>query len=82
MATGKVIGSLSVGTERRGWFAELTAKKLRRGIHRSVRCLEHDIRSWLADWNEHPQPFVWTKTSDEILAKVAAYCQRISDSGH
>ena len=64
------------------WFAELTQKKLKRGVHRSVQALERDIRSWLADWNEHPRPFVWTKTADEILDKVAAYCRRISDSGH
>ncbi|MFF6873731.1 IS630 family transposase [Streptomyces sp. NPDC012450] len=64
------------------WFAELTTKKLRRGVHRSVQALERDIRDWLADWNEQPKPFVWTKTADEILDKVAAYCRRISDSGH
>ncbi|GAA3131719.1 IS630 family transposase [Streptomyces echinatus] len=64
------------------WFGELTSKKLRRGVHRSVQALERDIRTWLADWNEHPRPFVWTKTADEILDKVAAYCQRISDSRH
>ena len=64
------------------WFAELTQKKLKRGVHRSVQALEHDIRAWLADWNDQPRPFVWTKTADQILEKVAAYCQRISDSGH
>lgn len=64
------------------WFAELTQKKLKRGVHRSVQALERDIRNWLADWNEHPRPFVWTKTADEILDKVAACCRRISDSGH
>ncbi|WP_331737037.1 IS630 family transposase [Streptomyces sp. NBC_00211] len=64
------------------WFAELTTKKLRRGVHRSVQALERDIRTWLTDWNEHPRPFVWTKTADEILDKVAAYSRRISDSGH
>jgi transposase len=26
------------------WFAELTARKLRRGVHRSVRELNADIR--------------------------------------
>ena len=41
----------------------------------------------IADWgvevvNEHPKPFVWTKTSDEILASVERFCRRISDSGH
>ncbi|GGP58090.1 hypothetical protein GCM10010247_33540 [Streptomyces calvus] len=64
------------------WFAELTQKKPKRGVHRSVQALERDIRSWLADWNDHPRPFVWTKTADEILDKVAAYCRQISDSGH
>lgn len=62
-------------------FGELTAKRPRRGIHRSVQALERDIQAWLADWNEHPRPFAWTKTADEILDKVATYCQRISDSG-
>ncbi|WP_031174325.1 IS630 family transposase, partial [Streptomyces durhamensis] len=36
------------------WFAELTQKKLKRGVHRSVQALERDIRNWLADWNEAP----------------------------
>jgi transposase len=62
------------------WFGELTQKKLKRGVHRSVQALERDIRAWLADWNDQPRPFVWTKTADEILDKVAAYCHRISDS--
>jgi transposase len=47
------------------WFGELTAKMLRRGVHRSVQALERDIRAKLADWNEHPGPFVWTKTTDK-----------------
>jgi transposase len=64
------------------WFAELTSKKLRRGVHRSVQALERDIHAWLADWNDNPRPFTWTKTADEILDKVATYCKRISDSGH
>ncbi len=64
------------------WFGELTPKKLRRGVHRSVQALERDIRAWVTDWNDNPRPFVWTKTADEILDKAAAYCQRISDSGH
>ncbi|MFC5805890.1 IS630 family transposase, partial [Streptomyces formicae] len=44
------------------WFAELTTKKLRRGVHRSVQALERDIRTWLADWNTNSRPFTWTKT--------------------
>jgi hypothetical protein len=48
---------------------------------RSVTELEADIRKWINAWNEDPKPFVWTKTADEILGTLAAYCQRISGSG-
>ncbi|MEU8435398.1 IS630 family transposase [Streptomyces sp. NPDC029216] len=64
------------------WFAELTNKKLRRGVHRSVQALERDIRGWIASWNANPRPYVWTKTADQILESLAAYCRRITDSGH
>jgi transposase len=62
------------------WFAELTSKWLRRGSHRSVAGLEQAIQAWIDTWNEHPRPFVWTKTADQILDTIAAYCQRINDS--
>lgn len=64
------------------WFVELTRKQLRRGTHRSTEALERAIRDYVAVTNRAPKPFVWTKTADEILASVARYCHRISDSGH
>jgi transposase len=64
------------------WFAALTVKQLRRGVHRSTRELEAAIARYLAITNARPAPFVWTKTADDILASVARFCQRISDSGH
>ncbi|MFG1661301.1 IS630 family transposase [Micromonospora chersina] len=64
------------------FFAEITNKLIRRGVHRSVTALEKDIRTWLQAWNEQPRPHVWTKTADEILASLAAYCKRIKDSAH
>lgn len=64
------------------WFAELTNRKLRRSAHRSVTELEADIRAWINEWNKNPKPFVWTKTADQILDTLAAYCQRINDSRH
>jgi transposase len=64
------------------WFAELTNKKLRRGAHRSVRDLNADIRAWIKTWNENPRPYVWTKTTDEILESIATYCTRINESRH
>jgi len=62
------------------WFAELTTKKIKRGAHTSVPNLEGDIRGWIATWNEDPRPYVWVKTADQILASLARYCERISDS--
>jgi transposase len=64
------------------WFALLSEKQIKRGAHCSVRALEATIREYLTLTNEAPKPFVWTKTADEILAKVAQFCQRISNPGH
>lgn len=64
------------------WFGELTAKKLQRGTHRSVRALNKDIRDWIGTWNDEPRPYVWTKTADQILDSIARYCTRINDSRH
>jgi len=64
------------------WFATLTEKQLRRGVHRSTRALETAIRQYIDITNGHATPFVWTKTADEILASVARFCHRISNSGH
>ncbi len=64
------------------WFAELTQKQLRRGVHRSPRELEKAIREFLEVSNEDPKPFMWTKSADEILESVAAFCKRTSNSRH
>lgn len=64
------------------WFAALTEKQIRRGVHRSTRELETAIRRYIQLTNTRPKPFVWTKTADEILASVARFCHRISNSGH
>jgi transposase len=64
------------------WFGELTNRKLRRSTHRSVAALEKDVRAWIKEWNADPKPFVWTKTADEILDSLAAYCRRINNSAH
>jgi hypothetical protein len=68
--------------EWRSWFSELTTKWLRRGSHRSVPELTRSIQSWIEMWNDDPRPFVWTKTADEILDRIARYLQPISNSGH
>jgi transposase len=64
------------------WFALLTEKQIRRGVHRSTRELEMAIKRYLDLTNAAPKPFVWTKTADEILDLVARFCRRTSGSGH
>jgi transposase len=64
------------------WFSELTTKKLKRSAHTSVPALNNDIRAWIATWNENPQPFVWTKTADQILDSITRYCERINLTAH
>jgi hypothetical protein len=61
------------------WFALLTRKQLRRGAHSTTRALEAAIPEDIALPNERPNPFIWTKTADEILANVERFCRRISD---
>jgi transposase len=64
------------------WFAALTEKQIRRGVHRSVRDLETAIKHYLVATNESPKPFAWTKTADEILTSIARFCARTLESGH
>ena len=57
------------------WFAELTNKRIRRGVFRSVKDLESAIREFIEVHNEDPTPFVWTRSADQILASIARYAQ-------
>jgi transposase len=58
------------------WFAEITNKRIRRGVFRSVKELEAAIREYILVHNEDPKPFVWTKTADDILASIAPFAHR------
>ena len=60
------------------WFSALTTKKLQRSAHRSVKDLAADITAWVETWNENPRPFVWHKTADQILERLAGYCTAIN----
>ena len=60
------------------WFSALTTKKLQRSAHRSVKALAADITAWVANWNENPKRFVWHKSAEEILERLAGYCSAIN----
>lgn len=61
------------------WFAELTNKQIRRGVYRSVSDLEKAIRKFIDVHNKKRKPFVWTKSSDEILGSISRFAQRTMD---
>jgi transposase len=52
------------------FFAAITDKAIRRGVFRSVDDLIAAIEEYLRVHNDHPVPFVWTATAEDILAKV------------
>ncbi len=53
------------------WFGIITRQSIRRGTFTSVTVLIKTIRDYIAHWNADAQPFTWTATAHEILAKVA-----------
>ena len=58
------------------FFALLTEKQLRRGVHRSTQELEQAIRTYIDTVNTDPRPFRWTKSADDILATIKRFCLR------
>ena len=45
------------------WFGIIERQAIRRGTFVSVR-------EFINSWNNRKHPFIWTKTPDEILAKI------------
>jgi hypothetical protein len=77
------------------FFAELTAKQIRRGVHRSTGDLRAAINRYIETVNAEPKPFRWVKSADDILASIHRFCtrtlkvaenqkqiRRTSESGH
>ena len=58
------------------FFALLTDRQIRRGVHRSLDALHHAIASFIDQHNANPQPFRWTKSADDILASIERFCLR------
>lgn len=51
------------------FFAEITAKRIRRGSYSSVDDLEGAIYDYLLQHNAKPKPFVWSKTAKDIITR-------------
>ena len=63
------------------WFGEITRKRIRRGVFRSVPELVAAIEEYIRYHNENPKPFVWTKRAEDIIEKVA-HCKAIFETLH
>ena len=66
-----------------GWFSVLTRKALTNTSFTSTGQLEAAIDVWASHWNNDPQPFVWTKTVNDIITKVKrgrATLNRVTES--
>ncbi len=63
------------------WFGEITRRRIRRGVFRSVPELIAAIEEYIRCNNENPKPFVWTKRAEEIINKVA-HCKAVIETLH
>jgi hypothetical protein len=52
------------------FFSAMTRRRLRRGAFHSLVDLQAAINRYLAEHNANPKPFVWTATTEQIMAKL------------
>ncbi len=52
------------------FFGIITRQAIRRGTFTSVKDLIAAIETFIDAWNERCEPFVWTKTADQIIPRV------------
>ena len=60
------------------FFRDITTERLRRGVFTSVAELVAAINEYVAHHNTKPKPFIWTKSSRDILQKVIRANSRLS----
>ena len=63
------------------WFGEITRKRIRRGVFKSVPELIEAIQEFIRINNQNPKPFVWTKKVEQILEKVG-HCKAVTETLH
>ncbi|MCA1605019.1 MAG: IS630 family transposase, partial [Acidobacteria bacterium] len=63
------------------WFGEITRKRIRRGVFKSVPELIAAIDEYILVNNTNPKPFVWTKKGEDILEKIS-HCKAIIETLH
>jgi putative transposase len=64
------------------WFALITQRQIRRGSFVSAKDLVGKIRTFVNAYNAQARPFVWTATSEAILARIERLCKAINGTVH
>jgi transposase len=62
------------------WFREITDKRIRRGVFRSVHQLKKAIQDYIDGHNDNPKPFIWTAKAQEIIEKVGRARAKLNKS--
>ena len=62
------------------FFRDLSVRRLRRGVFRSVDELVTAVTAYVARHNENPKPFIWTATAADILEKVKRARKKLDTS--
>lgn len=52
------------------FFGKITEDRIRRGTFKSILELSNAIYDYIDAHNEDPKPFIWTKSAEEIIAKL------------
>jgi transposase len=57
------------------FFSALTRRRLRRGDFTSLVDLQAAIKRYIAEHNDGPRPFFWTKPAKVILDKINRHAE-------
>jgi len=63
------------------WFGEITRKRIRRGVFRSLAELIAAIEDYIRHYNNEPKPFVWTKRAEDII-EIVNNCKAVLETLH
>ena len=64
------------------WFGLITQQAIRRGSFSSVPALVKAIQHFVEHYNQDARPFLWTATSESILAKLERLMKVINGTPH
>jgi transposase len=68
--------------EVEGFFGILSKQSLWISDFPSKKALRDHIEAFIAHWNDHPTPFIWTKEADALIEKHRQMVERISHAVH